>query len=121
MKSVKTLLPRSGHIYVADLEPKRGAEPGKQRPVLVVQSDLLNPIHPTVIVCPLSSLVKLNVTLLRVHVAASKVSGLKVPSDILIDQLRAIDCQRLKKQLGQVSESIMRQVRDNIRVLMDLG
>jgi len=31
-----------GWFYLADLDPQRGTEPGKTRPVLVLQTDLLN-------------------------------------------------------------------------------
>ena len=36
-----------GHIYIADLNPRIGTEAGKVRPVVVVQIDLLNGIHPS--------------------------------------------------------------------------
>ena len=35
---------RRGALYLADLSPRRGSEPGKVRPVLVIQTDLLNQI-----------------------------------------------------------------------------
>jgi mRNA interferase MazF len=111
--------PRAGAIYVADLEPHFGAEPGKQRPVLVLQTDLLNDIHPTVIVCPLSTQVRSDIKLLRVHIPG-KHSGLKNPSDVLIDQIRAIDVHRLKKEIGQLSPPLLAQVRKNLMRVLDL-
>ena len=42
-----------GTLYTADLNPRRGSEAGKHRPVLVVQSDLLNQAnHPSTWVLP---------------------------------------------------------------------
>ncbi|MBW2403836.1 MAG: type II toxin-antitoxin system PemK/MazF family toxin, partial [Deltaproteobacteria bacterium] len=42
-----------GTLYIADLNPARGSEPGKHRPVLVVQTDLLNQAnHPSTWVLP---------------------------------------------------------------------
>ncbi|MFN2427725.1 MAG: type II toxin-antitoxin system PemK/MazF family toxin, partial [Candidatus Binatia bacterium] len=39
---------RRGVLYLADLSPRLGTEPGKTRPVLVVQTDLLNETgHPS--------------------------------------------------------------------------
>ena len=35
-------------MYLADLTPRLGPEPGKVRPVVIVQTDLLNNVHP----CP---------------------------------------------------------------------
>jgi len=34
--------PQRGRLYMADMSPRFGTEPGKARPVLVVQTDLLN-------------------------------------------------------------------------------
>lgn len=42
-------------MYVADLSPRFGTEPGKARPVVVVQTDALNRIHPSTIICPLTT------------------------------------------------------------------
>jgi len=39
-------------VYVANLDPRMGTEPGKVRPVVVVQTDLLNGTHPSTVVCP---------------------------------------------------------------------
>jgi len=46
-------------IWIADLNPQIGIEPGKTRPVLIVQTNLLNSIpHPSTIICPISTNVK---------------------------------------------------------------
>ena len=37
-------------IWTADLNPQIGTEPGKIRPVLIVQTDLLNSLHPSTII-----------------------------------------------------------------------
>ncbi|MBL7995124.1 type II toxin-antitoxin system PemK/MazF family toxin, partial [bacterium] len=46
---------RKFHVYTANLNPRFGTESGKLRPVVVIQTDLLNPIHPSTIVCPIST------------------------------------------------------------------
>ena len=43
------------HVYLADLNPQKGTEPGKIRPVVVVQTDLLNNVHPRTMVCPITT------------------------------------------------------------------
>ena len=45
-------------IWIADLNPRIGTETGKIRPVIVVQTDLLNKEHPSTIVCPIATNVK---------------------------------------------------------------
>ena len=44
---------RRGTLYLADVSPRHGTEPGKVRPIVVVQSDLLNDSgHPSTWVLP---------------------------------------------------------------------
>lgn len=87
-----------GWFYLADLNPTRGTEPGKTRPVLVVQTDLLNQYgHPSTIILPITTNVQNNAEPLRVRVKAGS-AGFQVDSDIMIDQVRAIDNTRLYKQ-----------------------
>ncbi len=74
-------------IWIADLNPRMGTEAGKIRPVIIVQTDLLNREHPSTIVCPITTNVKLDSEILRVHLKKSKF-GLKEDGDIMIDQVR---------------------------------
>ena len=47
---------KKGEIYLARLNPRKGNEVGKIRPVFIYQTDMLNEIgHPTTIVLPLST------------------------------------------------------------------
>jgi len=80
-------------VWLADLNPRQGTEPGKTRPVVVIQTDLLNKTHPFTIICPFTTIVQAEAEILRVHIQAG-MSGLEKNSDILVDQIRAIDNQR---------------------------
>lgn len=77
-------------IWIADLNPRFGTEAGKTKPVAVIQSDLLNKFHPSTIVCPITTNVKVDANILRVHLTKGS-SKLKEDCDIMIDQVRAID------------------------------
>jgi mRNA interferase MazF len=77
-------------IWLADLNPRVGTETGKVRPVLILQTNLLNRIHPSTLICPLTTNVKEESEILRVHIGKDN-SGLLENSDIMIDQIRAID------------------------------
>ena len=105
------------HIYLADLNPRMGTEPGKIRPVAVVQTDLLNNKHPSTIVCPLTTNVIYESDVLRVHVS-HKESSLKEDSDILVDQIRAIDNRRFKKYLGTLNANHRSQLIENLNALV---
>lgn len=85
---------KRGEIWLANLNPRRGPEPGKTRPVLIVQAQaLLDAEHPSTLVVPLTTQLIDDVDPLRVRVKAS--GGLKKDSDALIDQVRTIDNVRL--------------------------
>jgi len=107
-------------IWIADLNPRMGTEPGKMRPVVVIQSDLLNQVgHPSTIVCPITTKVIPNADILRVHLSSEN-SQLSQNSDILIDQIRAIDNRRLTKKIGKLSAKESSFVLENIRVVLDI-
>lgn len=85
-----------GSVWLANLNPGRGTEPGKMRPVLIIQSQiLLDAGHPSTIVIPLTTNLIDNADPLRVRVKAR--DGLEKDSDLLMDQIRAIDNRRLVK------------------------
>lgn len=105
------------HIYLADLNPRMGTEPGKVRPVVIIQTDLLNNTHPSTIICPITSKVIKEADLLRVHLT-SKSAGLDVNSDILIDQIRAIDNRRFVKRIGRLTPSQCDKLMENLKLLI---
>lgn len=104
-------------VYTADLSPRFGTEPGKVRPVVVVQTDLLNAVHPSTIVCPITSQVKPETELLRVHLAKGE-GGLEKPSDVMVDQIGAIDNRRLLKETGELSRANKQRLLANLRLLV---
>jgi mRNA interferase MazF len=108
-------------IWVADLNPQLGTEPGKTRPVLVVQTNLLNKIpHPSTIICPLTTNIQKQSEILRVHIKKGT-ANLKENCDIMIDQVRAIDNKRLLKKLGELPESLSIKVKENLAIILDLN
>jgi Growth inhibitor len=106
-------------IWIADLEPQRGTETGKVRPVLILQTNLLNNEHPSTVVCPITTNVEKESEILRVHLKKGT-ANLKVESDVMIDQIRAIDNRRLLNKIGELNKDLQSNVRDNIRIILDL-
>lgn len=106
-------------IWLANLNPQRGTEAGKVRPVLVVQSNLLNNAHPSTVICPITTNVQPTLGVLRVHLKKGE-GGLEKDSDVLIDQLRTIDNKRLVKNLGNLPKSLNKKVSYNLKVVLDL-
>ena len=106
-------------VWIADLNPQIGTEPGKVRPVLVVQTNLLNPVHPATLVCPITTNVKAGAELLRVNLRKGE-AGLNENCAVMIDQLRAIDNKRLVKKIGELPGLYQKRVKENIKVVLDL-
>jgi mRNA interferase MazF len=104
-------------IWLADLNPSRGTEPGKNRPVVIIQTNLLNDIHSSTIVCPITTNIHTEVYLLRVHLKKRQLDKL---SDVLVDQIRAIDNKRFIKKVGQLNKDQIINIKDNIRIVLDL-
>lgn len=106
-------------VWLANLDPGFGTETGKTRPVLIVQTDILNKIHPSTLVCPITTNVKLDSQILRVHVKKGN-AKVKESCDVMIDQLRAIDKKRLIKKIGEMPKELTERVKENIKIVLDL-
>lgn len=110
---------RRGHLYLADLNPRMGTEAGKTRPVLVIQTDLLNEAgHPSTWVLPCTTRLA-GENLLRV-VLPRGLAGNRQDCEVMIDQSRTIDNRRLLRSLRPLPRSILREVEDKLRRLAEL-
>jgi mRNA interferase MazF len=106
-------------IWLADLNPQFGTEAGKTRPVVIVQTDLLNEFYPSTIVCPVTTNVKADATILRIHLSKGS-AKLRENCDIMIDQVRAIDNRRLLKKIGDLPEEKISMMKENMSIMLDL-
>jgi len=107
-------------IWIADLNPQVGTETGKTRPVVVVQTNLLNKIpHPSTIVCPITTNIKKESDILRIHLKKG-IANLHQDCDIMIDQIRAIDNNRLINKVGDLPNELIDLVKENIMIVIDI-
>jgi mRNA interferase MazF len=104
-------------IWLADLNPTVGTEPGKTRPVVIVQTDLLNETHLSTIVCPITTNINPKAEILRIHLEKGQLPKL---SDVLVDQPRAIDNKRFIKKLGKLTSEQAIQLKENLKIVLDL-
>jgi len=112
-------LPRRGELWSADLNPRYRTEPGKRRPVLVVQSDFLNDTaHASRWILPCTTRIT-GSSILRVALPKG-MAGNARDCEVMIDQSRAIDGTRFVKPLGRVPTSIMKEVSEKLRRVGDL-
>jgi mRNA interferase MazF len=114
---------RRGDIFLADLEPVRGPEANKQRPVVVVSNDGSNEVVDRmgagmVTVVPLTGNVA---RVLSFQVALPREqTGLDQDSKAQPEQIRAISATRLIRKIGWVPLSYMEQINQGLRLHLDL-
>jgi mRNA interferase MazF len=108
-----------GEIWIANLNPGKGTEPGKTRPVLVIQTQaLLDVNHPSTLIVPLTTNLINNAEPLRVRVKAG--DKLEQDSDLLIDQIRAIDNKRfLEGPLLKCEEDLIKKILECVHEIID--
>ena len=111
---------KRGVIYLANFNPSKGTEPGKIRPCLVMQSDLLNQAgHPSTTVLPLTTQVLDDAAPLRYRLRARE--QLDADSDIMLDQTRTIDNRRfMDKLLTVLTDQELAEVETYWRIVMEL-
>ncbi len=106
-------------IWIADLDPPHGSEPGKQRPVVVIQTDMLNGNHSSTLICPLTTQNYEGLKFCRVYLKENE-TNIKNASYILVDQIRSIDNDRFLKKVGTLSLENQSKMLRNIAVMFDL-
>ena len=106
---------------MGNLNPNRGKEVGKVRPVLVIQADWLSEAQSrTVVVLPLSTEIRSETEPLRIVVPAR--DGLREDSQILVDQPRTLDRERLGDgPLVTLSCDEMTRVEENFLAVIGVG
>ena len=109
---------KKGDVYFASLNPIVGSEQDGERPVVVVQKNLANKHSPTIIIVPITTVLKRMD--LPTHISISKNSFLKKDSMIIVEQIRAIDKKRLKAYLGHLKPEQMKLVDDAIVNVFEL-
>ena len=110
---------RRGQLWAADLNPRFGTEPGKVRPVVVIQTDLLNQTdHPSTWIIPCTTRLS-GASVLRVELPA-RIAGNRQDCEAMIDQSRSVDRQRLRRLLGSVPSPIMKEIGEKLRLVGEL-
>ena len=109
---------KKGDVYFASLNPIVGSEQDGERPVVVVQKNLANKHSPTIIIVPITTVLKRME--LPTHIPISKNRFLKKDSMILVEQIRAIDKKRLKAYLGHLKPEQMKLVDNAIVNVFEL-
>jgi mRNA interferase MazF len=78
----------------------KGAYTGKPRPAVIVQSELFNPTHASVTVCPITSDC-VDAPLFRLALPPGARTGLRVVSQIMIDKIVSVPRASISEEVGE--------------------
>ena len=95
--------PHRDEVWLITLDPTLGVEIQKTGPCLVISPDEMNQHLQTVIVAPMTTVPRPYPTRVPVRFQGKR-------GQVALDQLRAVDRQRLMRRLGTVSASAAQAV-----------
>lgn len=99
--------PHRDEVWLVSLDPTRGFEIQKTRPCLIVSPDEMNRYLQTVVVAPMTTATRPYPTRVPVRFRGKR-------GQVALDQLRAVDRQRLARKLGKVSANTGQSVSDTL-------
>ncbi len=94
-------------VFLVNLDPTVGSEIHKTRPCLVISPDEMNKAIATVIIAPMTTKGKLYPSRIVCHFQGKD-------GQIILDQIRTVDKNRLVKYLGQISIDEQKAVLDSL-------
>ena len=92
----------------------RGAYTGKPRPALIVQSDLYNPTHASVTLCPITSDC-VDAPLFRLTLPPGARTGLNSVSQVMIDKIVSVPRAAVSGEIGECDAGELDAVEDGLR------
>jgi len=111
---------KRGHLYIIDFNPRIKTKPGKLRPALVLQSDLVNEAeYPSTIVMPTTTRLGENPGILRFRLKKGQ-GGVSRDSDLLLGQLIAVANESFRQEIGALPNPVMEDVESRIRIILNL-
>jgi mRNA interferase MazF len=93
---------------------------GKPRPAVVVQSDLFNSTHSSVVVCLITTHLE-DAPLIRIPVPPGRATGLKEDSQVMVDKTIAIPRSKIKGRAGSLNTAQVRELDAALRLWLELG
>lgn len=92
---------------------------GKPRPALVVQSDLFNSTHASVVICPITSHI-IDASLFRISVYPSIENHLTVLSQIMVDKITTIKSEKIREVIGTLEKHVLQQVNEGLQLWLSI-
>ncbi len=111
---------RRGHLYLVNFNPRIKTKPGKLRPAIVLQSNLVTEAgYPSTVVIPTTTQLVENAGFLRLRLKRG-VGAIERDSDVLIGQLIAVANESFQQEIGTLPSSLMQEVERRVRILLEL-
>ncbi len=111
---------KRGHLYIVDFNPRIKTKPGKRRPALVLQSDLVNEAgYPSTIVLPSTTRLVENAGILRYRLKKGE-GGIARDSDLLLGQVIAVANESFRQEIGSLPNSMMEELENRMRIILSL-
>ena len=108
-------MPERGDIVLCVLS----GDFGKPRPAVVVQSNLFNPSHASITVCPLTTHL-IDAPLFRLSVTPSQTNGLHADSQIMVDKVTSIKAEKAREAIGALSKSQLARLDEAMKLWLAL-
>ena len=108
---------RRGEIWVAELDPARGAEIRKTRPVVIISADGMG-VLPVKLAAPCTTS-GLPPALWRVPLPKSALNGLDRDTILDLMQIRSISVERLIRRIGSVDADTMAEVAAMVAAIVE--
>lgn len=105
-------------IYNVDLNPTKGSEQRGLRPCILMQTNAVAHVAPTLIIIPLTSKID-KIYPYEIFISKSKINGLIVDSKAMVDQIRVIDKTRIKNKIGELDVFYRSLVFNAIDIIFD--
>jgi mRNA interferase MazF len=93
---------------------------GKPRPAVVIQTDLVNDIHASIVVCPVTSHLQ-DAELFRLTIEPSSDNGLQKISQIMVDKIVAVRRDKIRAPIGKIDEKLMIRLERSLAFWLGLG
>ena len=111
---------KRGYLFVVDFNPRIRTKPGKLRPALVLQSDLVNEAgYPSTIVIPTTTRLVENAGILRFRLKKGQ-GGIARDSDLLLGRVIAVANESFRQETGSLPNSVMEELENRMRIILDL-
>lgn len=107
---------RRGDIVVVSVS----GDYGKPRPAVIIQANLFNDTHASIIVCLLTTDIQ-DAPLFRLDIDPSDSNGLKKRSQIMVDKIVAMRRDRINSTIGKIDDDTLIRVNRSLALFLGLA